>query len=110
MASPCRRPQTAGGSYLTARTVEQGGPDCPDFAESRHWRPFLAPGLATNNVLNPEEARRSILSVFLRHKKLVVGSGEMSTVETDQMLVVWMAEMFAVETEQVSSVGWSLDF
>ena len=37
-------------------------PPTPDFAGTRHWRPFLAPGSAANNVLSPREARGLILS------------------------------------------------
>ena len=55
-----------GGSYLvasTAPTVEERG-GTPDFAESVHWRPHLALGLAANNVLSPGEARGSILKAW----------------------------------------------
>ena len=44
----------------TAPTVDEGG-GTPDFAESRHWRPYLAPGSAANNVLSLGEARGLIL-------------------------------------------------
>ena len=57
--------------------------ETPDFAESRHWRPHLAPGSAANNVLSPGEARGSILSSwrpFWGHFRLfwVFGPGPLS--------------------------------